>query len=157
MNLFSWTAVYVTIQDVKDSTWKAWIIALTDAEIQELIYKAQYRIDNYIGSYWVPFVDGQEFIFPVLMDDGTSYIPTDIKQASIFVINQIFENGDTIQGNTTITWSGAISSEKTGDRSITYDVWTTSINTSWIASLWIPKEAEMILRKYKQNFYKVKL
>jgi hypothetical protein len=37
------------------------------------------------------------------MDDGTSYIPTDIKQASIFVINQIFENGDTIQGNTTIT------------------------------------------------------
>jgi hypothetical protein len=37
------------------------------------------------------------------MDDGTSYIPTDIKQASIWTIEQVFENGDTIQGNTTIT------------------------------------------------------
>ena len=153
MNLFSWTAVYVTIQDVKDSTWKAWIIALTDAEIQELIYKAQYRIDNYIWSYWVPFVDGQEFIFPVLMDDGTSYIPTDIKQASIFVINQIFENGDTITSSQTSWWE--IVQEVVGDRRIVYSEWTTSNNK--LSILWIPAEAEAILRKYRQVFFKSKI
>jgi len=152
-NLFTWTAVYVSIQDVKDSTNKAWIIALTDVEIQELIYKAQYRIDNYIWNYWTPYVDWQEFIFPVMKDD-VSYIPTDIKQATIFVIEQIFENGDTIQ---VVNPWWQIISQKLWDRSISFDVWTISININWNALLWISKEAEMILKKYKKVFYKIKI
>jgi len=152
-NLFTWTAVYVSIQDVKDSTNKAWIIALTDVEIQELIYKAQYRIDNYIWSYWTPYVDWQEFIFPVMKDD-VSYIPTDIKQATIFVIEQIFENGDTIQ---VVNPWWQIISQKLWDRSISFDVWTISININWNALLWFSKEAEMILKKYKKVFYKIKI
>lgn len=154
-NIFWWTAVYISVQEVKDTTNKAWIIALTDWEIQELIYKAQYRIDNYIGSYWTPYNEEQEFIFPVKNADWNSEIPKDVKIATFYVVEQIYENGDTIQWST-ITWTWAITSERVWDRSISYDVWTAT-NTNWLVSQWIPNEALSILKKYKEVFFKTKL
>ena len=81
--------VYITAQDVRDTTTNPLLIALTDAEIEALITKAQYVIDNYIRCYGTPFVDGQEFIFPVDVD-GVSTIPDDIQLATFYMVEYLF-------------------------------------------------------------------
>jgi len=47
-NIFLNEPVYITAQQVKDSTSKPAIISLTDDEIKVLIYKAQREVDSYL-------------------------------------------------------------------------------------------------------------
>lgn len=152
-SIFLKTPVYITVQEVKDSTTKTWLIALSDDNIKILITKAQEMVDNYIISYWTKFDESQTLIFPIDVD-WVSTIPEDIKIATFYTVEQIFENWDTIKGSVTTTWTWAISSEKTWDRTITYDVGTSTTEISNTAALWLPNEALIILKKYRQTFIK---
>ena len=67
-------------------------------------------------------------------------------------VEQLYENGDLITGAST-TGSGVVKSEKVGDRSVTYDVGV-SVTTNETKFLGIPEEAEVILKKYRNLFYK---
>ena len=64
-NIFAQDPVYITIQELKDSTSKSEIGALNDEEIKELIYKAELIIDDYIVTFWEKFEETQPFIFPI--------------------------------------------------------------------------------------------
>jgi len=153
-NIFLREPVYITVQQVRDTTAKADLIALTDDEIKVLIAKSEDLIDNYIWSYGTPFDEDQSLIFPIDVD-WISTIPSDITQATFYTVEQIFENGDSITGSVS-TWSGAIISEKAGDRTVSYDVKTT---TTWSITkqLWLPNEAINILKAYKKIFYVSKI
>ena len=150
-NIFLKDPVYITIQEIKDSTTKTNLQNETDDNIKILINKAQQRIDKYIKKYWIPEVSTQETIFPTQKD----WIPEDIKIATFYTVEQIYENWDTIHWAIQ-TWSGVVKSEKTWDRSITYDVWTT---TTWYTYklLWLPLEAINLLKKYKWTFIPTKI
>lgn len=156
-NIFQWESVYITSQDVKDSTSKTALAALTDLEIETLIYKAQIAIDNYIVSYGTPYDTDQDFIFPVIGTDSNSLLPSDITMSALLSVEQIYENGDLITGSTTVTGTWAVKSEKVWDRSVTYDLWTTTTDVSDNESLWLPDQAINLLKKYKQVFSKAKL
>jgi hypothetical protein len=150
-NIFLREPTYITVDEVKDTTDKAWLSWLTDDEIKILISKAEDSIDRYIWRYWTKFNENQTLIFPI-DNDWVSFIPWDIKVACFYVCEQIFETWDNITGATS-WWTGAISSEKTGDRAVTYSVWTETTNNV-NKQLGIPIEAETILKKYKKIFYK---
>lgn len=92
--------VYVTVQDVRDTSDNSGVLALTDPEIEKYITKAQYTIDNYMYSYGTKVDSTQQFIFPV-EDEG---IPDDIKIATVYTIENLFNKGDDIS-------SGSIASE----------------------------------------------
>lgn len=151
-NIFLREPTYITVQEVRDTTSKADLIALTDDEIKVLIAKSEDLIDWYIESYGTPFDENQNLIFPIKDEDWNSYIPDDIKVATFYTVEQVFSNWDTIS-TATITWSWEVKSEKVWDRLVTYEVWVTSV---WWTSeqLWIPLEAQNILVKYKKVFYK---
>lgn len=140
MNIFVQTPVYISVQDVKDSTSKSAIKLLTDDEIKVLIYKAQLTIDNYIIGYGTPYDETQTFIFPVDVD-GVSTIPDDIVYSTLLVVEQIYENGDTVNESVK-----EVKSESAGDRSVTYDL-SFGLKT-------IPSEAVPMLDNYKQTFFR---
>ena len=95
-NIFQQTPVYITVQDVIDSTSKPALAALTVAEIEVLVTKAQREVDAYICStYRPPFEEDQDFLFPVLKDE-ISYLPKEITQATLYVVEQVFASGDTV-------------------------------------------------------------
>lgn len=146
-SIFLKDPIYITIQEVKDSTTKTSLQNETDDNIKILINKAQQNIDKYIKMYWIPEVSTQETIFPIQKD----WIPEDVKIATFYTVEQIYENGDTISWAKQ-TW--AIKSEKTWDRSITYEVWT-AWNTYKL--LWLPLEAINLLKKYKLTFIPTKI
>ena len=147
-NLFLETPIYLDRTTLTDTTTKTDLKALTNDEKDVLIVKAQKIIDRYIWSYWTPAVEGQAYIFPILIDE-VSTIPKDIKEATFYICEQVFENGDNIVSVT--GWE--VVQESTGDRSIRYSEWTS--DTAWI--VWIPKQALVILNKYKQIFFKNKI
>lgn len=153
-NIFLREPVYITVDQIKDTTSKAWLIALTDDEIKVLISRSEDLIDNYIVSYWVPFDESQTLIFPV-NENWVSTLPSDITTATFYTVEQLFENWDTITGSTS-SWSWAISSEKTWDRTVSYDVGTSTTNNV-LKSLWLPPEVISILNNYKKQFYRVKI
>lgn len=155
-SIFLKTPVYITAEEVKDTTTKTGLLALSDDSIKILITKAQEMVDNYIISYWKKFDEGQSYIFPVDIN-WISTLPEDIKIATFYCVEQIFENGDTIKWSVTTTWTWAISSERTWDRTISYDVWTSTTEISNTAALWLPNEAIQILKKYRKTFYVTKI
>jgi hypothetical protein len=130
---------------VKDSTAKTWLASLSDNAIKTLITKAQDIIDTYIRTYWTKFSETQEYIFPIDVV-WVSTLPSDIKIACLYCVEQLFESGDLIK---TATWWEVIS-EKAGDRSINYSEW----NKNTLDILWIPVQAKAILDKYRNIFFK---
>lgn len=145
-SIFAQDPIYITIQEVKDSTKKTAITLLSDTDIKILIYKAQKSIDNYIVGYWKPFVSWQSFIFPIDID-WVSTIPADIKEACLYCVEQIYENGDTVKN----FWNSLnVLKEKTGDHEIIYE---SSKEESEVVKSWIPEVAETILENYKQSFF----
>jgi len=74
---------YITVEEVKSSTVKSDLINLTDDEIKILIVRSEKVINNYIGY---------------TIDITTAETDTiqDIKIATLYVVEQIFENGDNI-------------------------------------------------------------
>lgn len=153
-NIFLREPVYITVDEVKDTTSKAGLIALTDDEIKVLISKSEDLIDWYIKCYGVPFDENQTLIFPV-DEDWVAVIPNEIKVATFYTVEQFYENGDTVS-SATVTWSGEVKSEKSGDRSVTYEVWVVSVWWLW-EQLWLPLEAQNILKPFKKVFYRTKL
>jgi len=151
-NLFNRTPVYTSATDVKDTTSKTALASEDDATVVLLICQAEDLIDTYIRSYGEPADEDQDLIFPVLDDDGNSLLPRDITLATFYTVEQLYESGDTITGATS-TGSGAISSEKVGDHTVSYDVGTSTTNSN-LKLLGIPPQAEALLKKYKQTFYK---
>jgi len=139
--------VYLSVNEVKNSSKKAWLIALSDSLIKELIYKAELIIDRFIQSYWTPFVETQPFIFPVNVDD-VSFLPNDLKIATLYIVENLYEAWDTITWNTDWTWN--ITQESAWDYLVKYqEVKNINLNIEKI-----PKEAKAILRKYRKIFLK---
>lgn len=139
--------VYISVAEVKASTKKAGLIASSDNTIKELIYKAELTVDRYIQSYWTKFVSTQPFIFPVNVDD-VSFLPNDLKIATLYIIENLYEAWDTITWNTDWTWN--ITQESAWDYLVKYqEVKNINLNIEKI-----PKEAKAILRKYRQIFLK---
>ena len=148
-SIFLREPTYITVQQVKDSTQKPAIALLSDDDIKELICKTEDSIDTYIWSYWTKFNETQSLIFPVDVD-GVSTIPRDITVATLYTLEQIYISWDIISSANT-SW-GDVVQEKTWDRTIVYSEGTTSDNTLQI--MWIPTQAMVLLKKYKQLFFK---
>jgi hypothetical protein len=89
-NIFQQTPVYITADDVRDTTSNLDLKALTNAEIEVLITQAQREVDAYVSrTFRPPFVDTQELIFPVSKDD-VSYLPAEITEATFYIVEQLF-------------------------------------------------------------------
>lgn len=122
---------YITTQEVKDSTVKPGIIALTDDEIKILIVRAEKSVNDYIRySIDITAVDWETI--------------QDIKIATLYIIEQLFENGDNIA-----TQTGAVKSESTWDRNISYEN-----NQYSNVIVWIPDTSKLILSQYRKMFYR---
>ena len=147
-NIFIKEPVYITIDELKDSTTKTDLATKTDDELKVLITKAQEVIDRYIKSYWTPYQKDQDYIFPIKDENENSYIPEDITIATLYTIEQLFVSWDLISWAVNTWWN--IKSEKVWDRTITY----TEATNNNLKFLWIPFEAEQILKKYRRVFYK---
>lgn len=91
-NLLS-NPVYITAQDIDDTSKDADLIALSVADKEQLITQAQYIIDDYIECYGIKFDGSQEFIFPTQDSDGNvEPIPNDIKVATLYLVEDLFSS-----------------------------------------------------------------
>lgn len=84
--------VYVTEQDVFDTTERDDLQNETSDIINKLIVKAQYVIDGYLNSYGEPFEETQQFIFPIKDEDGNESIPQGIKIATVYIIENLYDS-----------------------------------------------------------------
>lgn len=134
-SIFTKTIKYITVDEVQDSTSKSGLAALDDSTINIYISKANDQLDRYLW-YVIDLTDE---------DDQTIY---DLKVASLYMVEQIYMNGDLVT-KANADWLD-IKSESSGDRSIVYGVSTSS--TEW-KTLWLPLEAVNILNKYRKIFY----
>ena len=135
--------VYITVQQVKDSTSKPALASLTDDEIKVLIYKAQREVDSYLWhTFRSPFVDNQEFVFPVLKDE-VSYLPLWITEATLYVVEQVFISWDTINAS---LGGWTVLEEKTWPHTIKYAEWSV---ISWLL---VPDLAKKLLDEYRNSF-----
>jgi len=140
--------VYVDLDDVKDTSEIIVDGTPSDAVLTKLVTNAQYIIDEYIIAYWEPFSETQDFIFPIENEDSESEIPTDIKLATIRIVEYLYlkgtENEASLKGK-------EVNQEKNLGRSVVY-----SENTGWynksVETIQIPKKALNVLDKYRQTF-----
>jgi len=96
-NIFTQDPIYITVASVRDSTQKPAIISLSDDAIKKLIYQAQLEVDNYIETpKFAQYDEEQDWLFPIFDKDEASIIPNDVKVATLYTIEQIYENGDAI-------------------------------------------------------------
>lgn len=153
-NLFVQDPVYITIDEIKDTSSKAWLITLSDDELKVLITKAQQLVDNYIISYGEKYNEDQAYIFPTKDSNENGLLPNDITVATFYIIEQLYESGDLISGAVSTTSWWAITNEKVWDRSVSYSSDTTTTTNNHLKFLWIPPEAESILKKYRNIFIK---
>lgn len=85
--------VYITAQDVIDSSDIADLIALPASEIEELITKAQDAIDAYLQCIeGVPFDESQNWLYPIQDPDDVTQplIPRNIQIATLMTVENIF-------------------------------------------------------------------
>jgi hypothetical protein len=142
-SIFQKVPVYITAQEVIDSTSKPALALLTVAEIEVLIYKAQREVDAYLVATFRPaFVSWQEFLFPVLKD-WVSFLPDILKEATLYVVEQIFVSGDTISSS---VWWWDVLEEKTWPHTIKYS------EGSIISWLLIPDIAKKLLDQLRNAF-----
>ena len=137
-SIFDKTIKYITVEEVQDSTSKSWLAWLSDEEIEILISKSNDILDNYI---W----------YEIDLTDESDKVIYDFKVSSLFIIEQLYENGDMIRWAVSVG-SWAIKSETSWDRQVQYDVWTTvSENNNTLIG--IPLEAYNILKNYRKIFF----
>ncbi len=148
--------VYTTLADARDTSDVFTTTVPIDAELTTLLTEAQWIIDDYIGHYGVPFVEWQNFIFPVCADDPivcgsctTSLIPTDIQIATIQIAEYLY-----LEWPTTLAQLSKkeVDAEKNISRSVTYNKWASWSYKQYIESLQIPKKTLNILNKYRSQF-----
>ena len=141
-SIFLKDPVYITVQEVIDSTSKPALAALTSDEIKILITKAQREVNAYICRTFRPSVDvDQDYLFPVLKEE-VSYLPEELTEATLYVVEQVFVSGDTV--NTTNPWI-TLKMEKLWPRSYEYERET----AIWVL---IPDIAKKLLEKFKNRF-----
>jgi len=141
-SIFLQDPIYITVQQVKDSTSKSWLASESDDNISILIYKAEKQIDNYLQcAIYKKFVSTQELFFPVLdPEDDSSLLPSDITEACLYVVEQLYINWDTISA-----WNGwAIKKEVMWPHTVEY------VTESEIDS--IPNDAQLLLDNWKNIF-----
>lgn len=85
---------YVTADEVQAATRNTALAAESDSAVDALIEEAEIYIDA-AAKYWTKYSDSQSRTFPRVQDvndDGTTFIPETIKQATIaqveFLYNQ---------------------------------------------------------------------
>lgn len=98
-SIFTWTPVYLTVQDAKDSS--IILSSFDDADLLKLILQAEDRVLNYLG-YIVT-----EPAFNV----------AEVQKAVLYIAEHI-----------TVENTAIVKSESTGDRSRTYEVGKSSAN-----------------------------
>lgn len=136
-NIFDKDIYYISVQDIKDSTNKTDLSALTDEEIKTLIVKAETSVDNYLWySFWENIVNENE------------QTQNDIRLATFYIVEQIFVNNDLIK-KVNINW--VVSSESSWDRSVSFETWTQKND---LKVLWVNEFAKKLLDKYKKIFFK---
>jgi len=148
-NILDIEPVYITVQDVRDSTTNTTLAWLTDTEIKGLIYQAQIMIDTYLGQVFYESLEEQEFIYPLYSEDANWdaiwYIPKEIPLATLYTVDYLCSNG--------IDKSNSqydIQSETSWPRSVTFwDVVTDSKGLS------LPSSAMAILSTLKNRFYNI--
>lgn len=144
-SLYLQDPIYVTGQELKDTTTVADIKALSIDDSKILIYQSQLMIDRYLGKTRdLKYNSSQDFLFPIKNKDWDPEIPTEVKIATVLVCEFIFANWiDTGKINQDIR------SEKTWPRSVTlFDIDKSLV---WLS---IPKFAMQLLSKYKNVFYR---
>ena len=138
--------VYIDWQDVLDTTTITSLITELTSDINYadwMITQAQRIIDNYIGWFPTPFDEDQTYIFPI-DKDWLAEIPTDIKLATVYIVEYLYLNGWTSASTTTTN----VKSEKNLWRTVTYK------DSSWaVETDSIPIKALNILNKYKGNLF----
>lgn len=135
-----WTITYVTLQDAKDTSTT--LNPLDDSVVTRALSEAEIAIDNYIWSYWVKEDEEQDRIFPTESDG----IPDEIKLATIWIAEQISLEWSSLW---TLRWDKVVS-ESNLSRSIAYS--DKQSYTDYVNTLQIPKKAQKILDKYRNNF-----
>ena len=142
-SIFLQDPIYITVQQVIDSTSKPSIAILPADDIEQLIYKAQREIDAYLVATFRPkFDESQEFLFPV-NNDSVSYIPSILTEATLYVVEQLYLLWDVI---TTSVGLWDVLEEKTWPHTIKYD-------KSWLPTwLYIPDIAIKLLDNLKNIF-----
>lgn len=137
VNIFNTNIYYISVQEVKDSTNKTELSALTDEEIKTLIVKAEISVNDYL---W--YVMGANII------NQTDQTKQDFKIATFYVVEQIFVNNDLIKK---VNSNWVVSSESSWDRSVSFE---TNSKTNNLKILWINEFAKKILDKYRKIFFK---
>lgn len=121
---------YISIQEVKDSTMKPELALLNNDKIKQLIVVAEKIIDDWV---W----------YALDVEEAEDDMIQDRKIATLFTVEQLFENGDNIAKQT-----DPVRSERTGDRMVEY------ATDKKISVLGIPQNALDILKGYRHNFYR---
>lgn len=137
VTIFDTNIYYISVQEVKDSTNKTELSALTDEEIKTLIVKAEISVNDYL---W--YVMGANII------NQTDQTKQDFKIATFYVVEQIFVNNDLIKK---VNSNWVVSSESSWDRSVSFE---TNSKTNNLKILWINEFAKKILDKYRKIFFK---
>ena len=107
--------IYVTSQEVIDTTNRDDLANESTDTIDSLITKAQYVIDDYINQYGEPYDEKQDFIFPIKDDDGNSLVPKAVKIATVYTVENLYDNlGEKDH-------DGKISSESLGYYDVSYE------------------------------------
>lgn len=136
-NIFDNNILYITEQEVRETTSKIDLQNKTDEEIKILISKSEKNINNYLKYFFDYSKQTEEF-------------KTDLKIACFYCVEKLFENGDLIVSSSNSGW--AIIEETTWDRRVRYSEWF--INNNTLDIIWIPLQAENILKKYRKVFFK---
>ncbi len=137
-NLLS-NIVYVSLEDLRDTTSIVGLKNLTDDLLWKTITTAQYIIDDYLWYYGCKFVATQDFIFPIDVD-WVETLPTDIQIATVLVCEQIY-----LKWYDRYEWSYEIKEEKSWPDSVVF----------WMKrSDFISNKAKSIIIKYKNSFFK---
>ena len=87
VNLFIQEPIYITIQELKDSSNNQDIkLSTNDDNLKILISKAQDVIDYIIWDYWIKLLSTQNNIFP----EKTLWVPLNIKKACILLCDNMY-------------------------------------------------------------------
>lgn len=136
-------AVYLSAQDVKDTTQLTTLAALTDAVVVRLIDEAQGLVDAFLECvYGTAYDPTQTTLYPIVDTSGASYIPKDVRLATLYVVEHLHLLGDpTLDSNL----GRELIVEKVGDHSVEY--------SESRGDAFMPEKAMRLLASYrKTNF-----
>ena len=129
MTIFNTWTLFITTEELRDTTQISSLKNLDNPQLEALIYKAQASI--------ISFVD-------IEYNDDTAF---DLKKATFYTVEFQYHPW---KKTSIINWQ--VTSNKAWDRQVTYA--QNSEKRAEIESFWIPMQAYDILKKYTQKVYK---